>query len=134
LRWQIELQFKRWKSLCHFDRLPNYRDDTIQSWLTAKLLLGFLLDRIGAAPLPAAPLTGRSSRAIAREPWKLTSVIWPMMLAAIMPLRLHEGLDQVSALAARLEAFDADEVDGRQITSFRDRVYPDSCIAATANC
>jgi len=31
LRWQIELQFKRWKTLCNFDRLPNYRDDTIRS-------------------------------------------------------------------------------------------------------
>lgn len=46
LRWQIELQFKRWKSLCGFDRLPNYRDDTIVSWLYAKLLIGILLDRM----------------------------------------------------------------------------------------
>jgi hypothetical protein len=46
LRWQIELQFKRWKSLCGFDRLPNYRDDTIVAWLYAKLLLGILLDRM----------------------------------------------------------------------------------------
>jgi hypothetical protein len=48
LRWQIELQFKRWKSLCGFDRLPNYRDDTIVSWLYAKVLLGILLDRMGS--------------------------------------------------------------------------------------
>ncbi len=48
LRWQIELQFKRWKSLCGFDRLPNYRDDTIVAWLYAKLLLGLLLDRMGS--------------------------------------------------------------------------------------
>jgi hypothetical protein len=48
LRWQIELQFKRWKSLCGFDRLPNYRDDTIVAWLYAKLLLGILLDRMGS--------------------------------------------------------------------------------------
>jgi hypothetical protein len=48
LRWQIELQFKRWKSLCGFDRLPNYRDDTIVAWLYAKLLLGMLLDRMGS--------------------------------------------------------------------------------------
>jgi hypothetical protein len=48
LRWQIELQFKRWKSLCGFDRLPNYRDDTIVAWLYAKLLLGILLDRISS--------------------------------------------------------------------------------------
>src|SRR5208282_6041095 len=46
LRWQIELQFKRWKSLCGFDRLPNYRDDTIVAWLYAKVLLGMLLDRM----------------------------------------------------------------------------------------
>ena len=48
LRWQIELQFKRWKSLCGFDRLPNYRDDTIVAWLYAKLLLGILLDRMSS--------------------------------------------------------------------------------------
>jgi hypothetical protein len=46
LRWQIELLFKRWKSLCHFDRLPNERADTILSWVTAKLLLGLLVDRL----------------------------------------------------------------------------------------
>jgi hypothetical protein len=46
LRWQIELQFKRWKSLCGFDRLPNYRDDTIVAWLYAKVLLGLVLDRM----------------------------------------------------------------------------------------
>lgn len=48
LRWQIELQFKRWKSLCGFDRLPNYRDDTIVAWLYAKVLLGILLDRMSS--------------------------------------------------------------------------------------
>jgi hypothetical protein len=48
LRWQIELQFKRWKSLCGFDRLPNYRDDTIVAWLYAKLLLGIMLDRVSS--------------------------------------------------------------------------------------
>ena len=46
LRWQVELQLKRWKSICHFDKLPNYRDDTMLSWVTAKVLLGLLLDRI----------------------------------------------------------------------------------------
>ena len=58
LRWQIELAFKRWKSLCHFDRLPNYRDDTILSWLYAKLLLALLMQRMasGASALfPPAP-------------------------------------------------------------------------------
>ena len=55
LRWQIELQFKRWKSLCNFDRLPNYRDDTVRAWLTAKVLLGLVLDRIGSVGTELSP-------------------------------------------------------------------------------
>jgi hypothetical protein len=62
LRWQIELQFKRWKSLCGFDRLPNYRDDTIVAWLYAKVLIGILLDRMSSIrgelspPVQLAPI------------------------------------------------------------------------------
>jgi hypothetical protein len=48
LRWQVELAFKRWKSLCHFDRLPNYRDDTMLAWLYAKLLLALLMHRMSS--------------------------------------------------------------------------------------
>jgi hypothetical protein len=53
LRWQVELAFKRWKSLCHFDRLPNRRDDTILTWLYGKLLLAVLMQRMatGASAL-----------------------------------------------------------------------------------
>jgi hypothetical protein len=53
LRWQVELMFKRWKSIGHFDRLPNRRDDTILTWLYAKLLLAVLMQRMvcGAEPL-----------------------------------------------------------------------------------
>jgi len=55
LRWQVELAFKRWKSLCHFDRLPNYRDDTILSWLYAKLLLALLMHRMAQGRSPLFP-------------------------------------------------------------------------------
>ena len=48
LRWQIELLFKRWKSICGFDGLPNERPDTIRSWLAAKLLLGLIVERMAA--------------------------------------------------------------------------------------
>lgn len=51
LRWQVELLFKRWKSLCGFDRLPNYLDETITSWLYAKVLLALLMQRIGVSAL-----------------------------------------------------------------------------------
>lgn len=52
LRWQIELQFKRWKSLCGFDAMPNQRDDTTLAWLYAKVLLGLILDRMASIEIP----------------------------------------------------------------------------------
>jgi len=55
LRWQIELLFKRWKSLCHFDRLPNERPDTIESWIYAKMLLALLMDKLGASADELSP-------------------------------------------------------------------------------
>jgi len=123
LRWQVELQLKRWKSICHFDKLPNYRDDTMLSWVTAKVLLGLLLDRIGSAQVAVPPGTNRSSRALARTPWKMTSILWPMMMGAIMPLRLRETIEILPSLAEDLEAM-TDQIDDHQITSFFDRSYP----------
>lgn len=48
LRWQVELQIKRWKSICGFDRMPNFRDDTIISWLYAKMLAAILLEKLAS--------------------------------------------------------------------------------------
>jgi hypothetical protein len=68
LRWQVELLFKRWKSLCGFDRLPNERADTVVTWLTAKLLLGLMVDRIAAQVVPplsppqSSPCAARRAR------------------------------------------------------------------------
>lgn len=62
LRWQVELQFKRWKSLCHFDRLPNYRDDTILSWLYAKLLLALIMHRIASGASAVFPPEAQENR------------------------------------------------------------------------
>lgn len=115
LRWQVELQFKRWKSICNFDRLPNYRDDTMLSWLTAKVLLGMLLDRVASA-------SGQdeTNRSAARQPWKLTSILWPLVVSALMPLGFANAVDQLPALAEHLDSLD-DEVDTpRQIPGFRE--------------
>lgn len=43
LRWQVELEFKRAKSLAGLDRLPNFLPETIISWIAAKLLLQQIL-------------------------------------------------------------------------------------------
>ena len=49
LRWQVELEFKRDKSITGLDRLPNFRSDTIESWLYAKLLLHQIARRLTAS-------------------------------------------------------------------------------------
>lgn len=55
LRWQIELLFKRLKSLCGLDRVPNYRPDTIKAWIYAKLLVALLLDRMSSSQREVSP-------------------------------------------------------------------------------
>lgn len=122
LRWQIELQFKRWKSLCRFDRLPNYRDDTIKSWLTGKLLLGLVVDRIGAQALPTADHSSQPATAMARNPWKLTNLIWAAMLAALMPIGLNRVVNRVPQIVAALDACDS-HLEQRQLTLFR-KLFP----------
>lgn len=46
LRWQVELLFKRWKSLGGIDLVPTCRNDTTLAWLSIKLLLGVLVERM----------------------------------------------------------------------------------------
>jgi hypothetical protein len=46
LRWQVELQIKRDKSIGGMDKLPNFRSDTIATWLNAKLLLQQIVRKI----------------------------------------------------------------------------------------
>jgi hypothetical protein len=48
LRWQVELEFKRAKSLMGLDKLPNYLPETILSWIAAKLWLQQVLRVIAA--------------------------------------------------------------------------------------
>jgi len=46
LRWQIELAFKRLKTLVHIDRLPTRTKQTSRSWLYAHLILALLGDEL----------------------------------------------------------------------------------------
>jgi hypothetical protein len=48
LRWQVELAFKRLKSILHIDRLPAKDPALVRTWLYAHLLLALLLDDLNA--------------------------------------------------------------------------------------
>lgn len=54
-RWQIELEFKRDKSIEDLDRLPNFRPETIYSWICAKLLLQQIARKIAASAAVSPP-------------------------------------------------------------------------------
>lgn len=55
LRWQIELAFKRLKSLLHIDRLPTRTPEASRSWLYAHLILALLCDDISQDLLESSP-------------------------------------------------------------------------------
>jgi hypothetical protein len=55
LRWQIELAFKRLKSLLHIDRLPTRTEAGSLSWLYPHLILALLSDDICQEILESPP-------------------------------------------------------------------------------
>jgi hypothetical protein len=71
LRWQVELEIKRNKSLGGMDDLPNFRDDTIATWLYGKLLIQQIARRTvspsvafppSAVDVAFLPVSGRGPR------------------------------------------------------------------------
>lgn len=55
LRWQIELAFKRLKSLIHIDALPARTDAGARSWLYPHLILALLCDDLSQDILESFP-------------------------------------------------------------------------------
>jgi hypothetical protein len=46
LRWQIELVFKRLKSLAELGHLAKHDERSVRSWLYGKLLVGLLTQKL----------------------------------------------------------------------------------------
>lgn len=61
-RWQVELQVKRSKSIGHIDCLPNFRDDTIASWLYANLLMQQIARRLAERDITSSPRPAKRTR------------------------------------------------------------------------
>jgi hypothetical protein len=52
LRWQVEIQFKRMKSILGFGELPKRRSGSITAWLNGKLMLALLMEQVIATVFP----------------------------------------------------------------------------------
>jgi hypothetical protein len=55
LRWQIELAFKRLKSLLRMDRIPTHTERASRSWLLAHLIMALLCDDLSQEFLESSP-------------------------------------------------------------------------------
>jgi hypothetical protein len=55
LRWQIELAFKRLKSLLRMDRIPTRTERASRSWLLAHLIMALLCDDLSQEFLDSSP-------------------------------------------------------------------------------
>jgi hypothetical protein len=55
LRWQIELAFKRLKSLLGMDQIPTRTERASRSWLTAHLIMPLLCDDVSQEFLESSP-------------------------------------------------------------------------------
>jgi hypothetical protein len=55
LRWQIELAFKRLKSLLHMDKLPTRTEPASRSWLYAHLIRALVCDDLSQDFLKSSP-------------------------------------------------------------------------------
>lgn len=54
-RWQVELDFKRDKSIGQLDTLPSLVPKTIHAWLCAKVLLGLIARRLASQKVGVPP-------------------------------------------------------------------------------
>jgi hypothetical protein len=63
-RWQIELEFKRSKSIEGLDQLPNFLPETIYSWICAHLLLQQIAYKMATSAV-AFPPSGPLDRTLA---------------------------------------------------------------------
>ena len=59
-RWQIELAFKRLKSLIHIDRLPAKDTWLAKAWLYSHLIFALLIETLSGNALDSPPLWNRS--------------------------------------------------------------------------
>lgn len=91
VRWQVELFFKRLKSLLFLDHLRARKPDLTQTYLLAKLLAACLLDTLAHQVLQRLP-QGFSTCQRPLSFWTLTSILWEQFQSIIRGPLYLDGL------------------------------------------
>lgn len=55
IRWQVELVFKRFKSLAQLGHLPKYDDESAKAWLYGKLFVALIVEKLIAHASSISP-------------------------------------------------------------------------------
>lgn len=105
LRWQVELSFKRDKSIGGLDNLPNFRPDTIHSWICAMMLGREIARRLAEPREPFPPLSSEPSPSASadsatstttappvREPWRCAVMLWHAFRSVVMRVPVGDVL------------------------------------------
>ena len=101
LRWQIELAFKRLKSLLRIDRLPAKGDALASTWLHAHLLFALLID---AAAVEMGDFPPEPGPQRAASLWRIVALLARALLAVIWPQRSLRQVKIHLAKDPRLES------------------------------
>ena len=104
LRWQLELSFKRDKSIAGLDMLPSQLPETIHCWICTKLLATQLARRIAESDEPFPPRSSATTPftsdcitlrhtphdPVVREIWRCTVLAWNTLRAGLLPFRMQD--------------------------------------------
>ncbi|WP_275078542.1 transposase [Pseudovibrio sp. WM33] len=98
IRWQIELAFKRLKSLIHIDRLPAKDPALARSWLLSHLILALLIERQSEECLSHVPPDQNRQE---RTPslWRINKLLLQALLSAI------QGIWDTSGITGKARSF-----------------------------
>jgi hypothetical protein len=99
VRWQIELVFKRLKSILGLGRLHKINPDNAKSWLHGKLLIAFLIESIILAARRFSPWGFPTSCTASNKPLPLARNV----VSALHPETCYPSLSQNRAVHGILE-------------------------------
>ena len=107
LRWQIEIAFKRLKSLLHIDRLEAKDPDLVRTWILAHIIAALLIEDHAAEALDFPPLRSAAPPELPRHCWRLFKILRDAIFIAITgplpPGRHHPECLPPRATALRAE-------------------------------
>lgn len=66
LRWQIELVFKRFKSILNLGSMPTKKADSSEAWLNCKMLIALLIEKM-LSDVDFSPSTSEESKYLERD-------------------------------------------------------------------